>query len=362
MIHEIRGADAMGITVYGTDPEPITDLVIDGNEIYDCEPSQSEALTLNGNVDGFEVTDNLVRDVNNIGIDFIGGETDIQPDEKLVARNGLVRGNTVLRANSNYGGGYGAGIYVDGGRDIVIENNLVAESDLGIEIGAENAGITTENIVVRNNVVARNERAGVVFGGYEEAVGRVESCVFLGNTLWENNTVGETGQGTYFVGGGVSEIWVQWATGNTLENNIVVAGPENVIVGSYEAGSSVGNDFDFNLYDSADPANAEFSLNDEYFTGLSEWQSQTGQDPSSLGADPQLVNPAAGDFHLAAASPAVDAGNPLYVPAEEEADLDGEARLVGAAVDIGADELGPALIFADGFESGDTSAWSSAVD
>ena len=115
----------------------------------------------------------------------------------------MVRGNTVLRANSSYGGGYAAGIYVDGGRDIVIENNVVAECDLGIEIGAENAAITTENVTVRNNVVSRNEKAGIVFGGYDEAVGRVESCMFLGNTLWENNTVGETGQGTYFVGGGV---------------------------------------------------------------------------------------------------------------------------------------------------------------
>ena len=58
----------------------------------------------------------------------------------------------------------------------------------------------------------------------------------------------------------------------------------------------------------------------------------------------------------------MDAGNPLYVPADGETDLDGAARLVGVAVDIGADEIGPALIFADGFESGDTSAWSATVD
>ena len=127
-IHDIRGTHAMGITVYGTEPDPISDLVIDGNEIYDCEPAHSEALTLNGNVTGFEVTNNVVRDVNNIGIDFIGGETDIQPDPAKVARDGVCRGNQVFRANSDYGGGYAAGIYVDGGRDIVIENNVVSQS------------------------------------------------------------------------------------------------------------------------------------------------------------------------------------------------------------------------------------------
>jgi hypothetical protein len=103
-IHDIRGRNAMGITVYGTEAAAISDLVIDGNEIFDCDPAPSEALTLNGNVDGFQVTNNVVRDVNNIAIDLIGGERDIQPDQNLVARNGVVRGNKVMRARSSYGG------------------------------------------------------------------------------------------------------------------------------------------------------------------------------------------------------------------------------------------------------------------
>src|SRR4029077_12731893 len=82
-IHDIRGRNAMGITVFATEPTAISDLVIDGNEVYDCDPAPSEALTLNGNVDWFQVTNNVVRDVNNIGIDAIGGERDIQPDQNL---------------------------------------------------------------------------------------------------------------------------------------------------------------------------------------------------------------------------------------------------------------------------------------
>ena len=71
-IHDMRGRDAMGITVYGTSrTASIRDLVIDGNEIFDVEPARSEALTLNGNVERFAVTNNIVRDVNSIGIDFI---------------------------------------------------------------------------------------------------------------------------------------------------------------------------------------------------------------------------------------------------------------------------------------------------
>src|SRR6185369_5336514 len=58
-IHDIRGDDAMGITVYGTAATPIDNLIIDGNEIHDCEPFRSEALTLNGNITNFEVTNNV---------------------------------------------------------------------------------------------------------------------------------------------------------------------------------------------------------------------------------------------------------------------------------------------------------------
>jgi hypothetical protein len=185
-IHDIRGRNAMGITVYGTEAAAISDLVIDGNEIFDCDPAPSEALTLNGNVDGFQVTNNVVRDVNNIAIDLIGGERDIQPDQNLVARNGVVRGNQVMRARSSYGGGFAGGIYVDGGRAIVVENNLVTESDLGLEVGAENSGIVASSVTVRNNLLIANEKAGLMFGGYAAGVGAAQnrhSTLTVGTTL-----------------------------------------------------------------------------------------------------------------------------------------------------------------------------------
>lgn len=361
-IHTMRGDDAMGITVYGTEPQPIEDLRIVGNRIYDCDPARSEALVLNGNVRNFLIENNLVRDVNNIGIDMIGGETDIQPDPALVARQGIVRGNTVLRANSIYEGGYAGGIYVDGGRDILIENNWVEGSDLGIEIGAENAGLLTENITVRNNVLRFNEKVGIVFGGFEAAVGRASNNVFRGNTLYKNNTVGENGQGTHFPGGGIGEIWIQFAENNVVENNLVVAGPENVFVGSFDAGSSVNNTLDHNLYFSSEGAGTgAFTLNGSFFFGFSAWQSGTGNDANSLTADPLLVDGDGGDLHLQEGSPAVDAGNPAYVPELEETDLDGAARRVGAAVDLGADEFPAAALFRDGFEGGNASAWSTSV-
>jgi cysteine-rich repeat protein len=327
VIHDIRGSDAMGITVYGTEAAPIADLIIDGNEIYDCDPFRSEALTLNGNVTDFAVTNNLVRDVNNIGIDFIGGETDIQPDPSKVARNGVCRGNVVLRANQQ-GGGYAGGIYVDGGRDILIERNLVAGADLGIEVGAENAGIVTENIVVRDNVLHGNVRTCMVFGGYQASAGRVRNSQFLNNTCWHNDTSGS----------GFGELWIQFAEDNLVRNNLFVSTAQNVLV--YSEDGNVDNQLDWNLFHTAAGAGAaEFVWQGVGYAGFVAYRAGSGQDANSLFADPQLLDPSGDDFHLRAGSPAVNAGDPAFVPAGGETDLDGAPRVSGGRVDIGADEL-----------------------
>lgn len=57
-----------------------------------------------------------------------------------------------------------------------------------------------------------------------------------------------------------------------------------------------------------------------------------------LNMDPRFVNAAAGDFHLMAGSPAIDAADPA---ATEAADFDGVARPQGAGRDLGAFEYRP---------------------
>jgi hypothetical protein len=85
-------------------------------------------------------------------------------------------------------------------------------------------------------------------------------------------------------------------------------------------------------------------------------------DPCPIGvnpvcADPQVVAPALDGFdgHLLPASPAVDAGNPVYGTSR---DLDRLWR--DLQPDIGAYERGGA-IFRDSFESGATTGWSASV-
>lgn len=328
VIHDMRGESAMGITVYGTSTSsPISNLVIEGNHIYDCEPSPSEALTLNGNVKGFQVVDNLVHDVNNIGIDLIGGEKDINPNQKLVARQGVVRGNTVHHARSNYGGGFAGGIYVDGGRNIVIEGNTSYENDLGIEIGAENKGIVTRKITVRNNLVYDNDKAGIVFGGYAAKRGRVRDSLFIHNTVVNNDTLNE----------GLGQLWIQYASNNVVANNIFVASGNNVLL--YSEKGNVDNVLDYNLWHGADgPNDAEFTWNGDSYSSFSQYRNQTGQDAHSLFGDPVFVDSLAGDFHLQSGSPAIDAagGAASWL---SSTDFDGTPRPQGGGHDIGAFEF-----------------------
>jgi len=310
-VHNITGSTALGLAgagihVYGSSlTTPYANVTISGNTIYDCQPgdSQTETLTVNGNVSGFTITNNLIHDDNNIGIDMIGGEASVfglpNGTQGLpVARNGVCSNNTVYNIHANYGGGYAAGIYVDGGQNITISNNVCYKNDMGLEVGAENAGYIASGIVVQNNLLYRNTQAGLVFGGYAANVGRVENCSFINNTVYKNDTK-NTGNG---------QLWIQYASNNIVTNNIFVAAANNVLIGSDGAGN-VNNLLDYNLYFANSAANAQFNWNAATYSGFSAYQNATGEDAHSLFANPLFVNAGANNFQLAAGSPAIDAGS-----------------------------------------------------
>jgi hypothetical protein len=59
----------------------------------------------------------------------------------------------------------------------------------------------------------------------------------------------------------------------------------------------------------------------------------------NIGEDPLFLNAAGGDFHLSAASPCIDAGNPDFTPDPSVTDIDGQPRLMSCRLDMGADEF-----------------------
>ncbi|WP_068501816.1 right-handed parallel beta-helix repeat-containing protein [Paenibacillus kribbensis] len=329
------GRDAHGIAVYGTKaPASIHDLTISGNELYNLVLGSSESLVLNGNVDGFAVTDNLIHNNDNIGIDLIGFEGTAPNTAYDQARNGLVKGNRVYNNSSNNNPSYkqddnsAGGIYVDGGKDSIIEQNYSYNNDIGIEIASEHVGKATSNITVRSNVIYNNRLTGIAMGGYDDERGSTVNCKIVNNTLYKNDTFG----------GGSGQLFIQYDTqNNVIKNNIFVASSTDVLIYN-EYTKNSGNVVDYNLYFApGGSSEVNWIWKNKEYTGFSAYKSGTGNDAHSLFADPKFVNAANGDFHLQSSSPAIDAGNTDRAIIGT-LDIDGKPRVQGAAVNIGAYE------------------------
>lgn len=107
-------------------------------------------------------------------------------------------------------------------------------------------------------------------------------------------------------------------------------------------------DHDLHLAGRVPADQVEFGRLGKTCTGFDAYREATGSDAHSLFADPHLVDPAGGDLHLGAGSPAIDAG--AQAPAQHAdliapcvtTDVDGDPRVQGPQVDIGADETGGA--------------------
>ena len=180
---------------------PITDLIIDGNEVHHLKTGSSESLVVNGNVTNFRITHNVVHDNNNIGIDVIGFEHTAPDPAVDQARDGVVSGNLVYNITSRGNPAYrndesSDGIYVDGGTRILIEQNVMHDVDFGIELASEHKDRATSYIIARNNLIYHCHTAGVSIGGYAPERGHTHHSIVINNTLYQNDT-SATGSGEF---------------------------------------------------------------------------------------------------------------------------------------------------------------------
>ncbi len=328
------GGNGFGIAVYGTDAKtPITDLIIDGNEVHHLKTGSSESLVVNGNVTNFRITHNVVHDNNNIGIDVIGFERTAPDPAVDQARDGIVSGNFVYNITSRGNPAYrndesSDGIYVDGGTRILIEQNVIHDVDFGIELASEHKDRATSYVTARNNLIYHGHTAGVSVGGYAPERGRTEHCIVVNNTLYDNDTSG-TGSG---------EFQMQWnMAANTFSNNIVYAGPRCLItvnksqVDKNQPPIAIDHNFYYCASGSKASTWAGVSATE---TGFDKYLESTQNDRHSRFLDPHFVDTAAKDFHLSSSSPAMAAGTLDGLPVGE-LDLEGSPRIKSGTIDIG---------------------------
>ena len=341
IVHDIKtlvknrnGGDAFGIVAYGDSaPASINNLIIDSNQVYSLKTGSSETVVVNGNVDTFFITRNIIHDNDNIGIDAIGFEGTSPDPNYDQARNGQISGNIVYNITSKGNPAYGSdqsanGIYVDGGTLITIERNVIHNVDIGIEMASEHAGRKTSFVTARSNLVYSSHVVGLSIGGYASNVGGTDHCVIVNNTLYDNDTT-RSGSG---------ELQIQYdATNNTFSNNVLYANSQGVLITSpFHPVKSPTVAMDYNVYySSAGPNNSSWQWNVTNYAGFSAYTKHTGNDVHSFFADPQYISTVTPDFHLQLTSPAVNAGINLGPTVVGTLDLDGKPRVKSLSIDMG---------------------------
>ncbi|MGD1992913.1 MAG: right-handed parallel beta-helix repeat-containing protein, partial [Anaerolineae bacterium] len=166
------------------------------------------------------------------------------------------------------------GVTLYGCEEGQLDNNIIADNQT---LGVLIVGHTTR---MRHNTVARNGATGVGVGGYYAAFGNA----VLSNTIIVSHTTG-----------------IEVSTGSTATLEATLWG-----AGAWANGSDTGGG---GLIDTGTPA-------------------------YNLWGHPHFLNPSGGNYHLGPGSAAADAAIPVGV----STDIDGDARPIGPAPDLGADE------------------------
>ena len=285
-----------GIGVWGCE-----DVTLEGNEVIRaCHGGSQEQVSVGG-TRGFRVVGNRVHDA---GGTENGGEGICLKDG---SSDGVARGNSVWNQPMKFG------IYVDAWdkhtHDIEVDGNVVHGCIDGIGLASEMGGLL-ERVRVTNNLCYRNSLRGLTVGDYGGVANHPMNDLQIVNNTFAGN-------GTSGWGGGIA-VDSREARNVVVRNNVVSGHPSfGILVSTGLPAGAVA--VDHNLIDA--------------FVGTVEEGETRGSD--AVEASPRFVDAGADDYHLAAASPAIDRGNPDRAPS---LDHDGVVRPQGSGIDLGAFE------------------------
>jgi hypothetical protein len=246
-------------------------------------------------------------------------------------------------------GGRGGGAFVDLGEmdRCTVEGNRAGDSDQAVS-GAEDGhnagagdggGVYSGTLEIANSLIVGN-RAGRAYaadasgwvdhgdgGGLWCAAGTVRNCTIAENAVCRSEADPNAGL-VSSAGRGAGMFMTARVT---LTDSIIYDNSPDELAGFDDGSITYCN------LGGAVPAKPDSNdFEDPVFVRPGSWVDAKGQGTAAPD-DPNAVW-VRGDYHLRATSPALDAGDPNYVPPADETDLDGKPRLADAAVDLGAYE------------------------
>ena len=276
----------------------------------------------------------------------ICGDT-VRVATSTVSRNAAGAGGQGTRSGR---GGRGGGLYADTAtldRCILEANRAGDEGRASADAndvagsGAGDGGGLFSNLLDVTSALVTGNRAGQGNvpdpsgrvdhgngGGIWCASGAIRQCTVVGNAVYR--TVSRTDAGNSSASGRGAGIF---CTPNVvLANSILYANTPDQF-----AGQDCNNVIYCNIKPGSCPEGENSAFVDPMFVKNGGWVNARDPNVAVEPNDPDAVW-VQGDYHLMVTSPLLDAGDPNYVPAEDELDLDGHARRADAAIDLGAYE------------------------
>lgn len=245
--------------------------------------------------------------------------------------DGTIQYNTITQnhASGNEGFARGGGLYRCDG---IIQYNIISYNSVGglVWLGACGGGLSDCHGTIQHNIISYNSvphfAPGVIpipdwppaglFSG-----GGLSRC----NGTIQNNTIVENIAQS---GGGLAK-----CTG--LIRNCIIWGNKNGQI--YDSGADVHYGDIEGGYSGTGSIDA-----DPCFVEPGYW---VLRDDPNIVVEPNDPNAIwiEGDYHLLSDSPCIDAGDPNYMAEPNETDLDGEPRIIGGRIDMGAYEYSPLI-------------------
>jgi len=211
--------------------------------------------------------------------------------------------NSTFTNNSASGGGVVSNISGDGGavyagNGFSITNSIFTNNSASKNGGAINLGYREEDSIIINSIFNKNSAS---IGGAIFLDGEWGKDITIANTTIVNNSSSENGGGFYGKGTLLNSIFYQ----NTADSEANDITPNGNLILDYNLVNNLTGTYDYGTH--------------------------------NIMGDPQFVDADNGDFRLLLGSPAINIGDNTVL--NQSVDLNGNPRVVGGTIDLGAFEL-----------------------